>query len=177
MHGLAPDQVRKNIENLRSDWHQKILRNSRPTRSMDPWPSYHQAPWDRCSSGIIFFSVCQRNISISWATFYSESSFIAIHTTILSWSRFATTPDIPIRIASYVLSGVALFPFATLCIDCSCEKCHSKKFHRENIKNLKNYFWPNDPRKSNNIDQVTFVKFSWSRSREKSSKISITVFQ
>ena len=56
-------------------------------------------------------------------------------------------------------------------------KCYSKKFHRKNIKKLKNYFWPNDPRKSNNIDQVTFVKFSWSRSREKSSKISITVFQ
>ena len=125
-------------------------------------------------SAVIFFSVCQWNISISWATFYSESSFIAIDTTILSWSRLATTLDIPIRITSYVLSGVALFPFATpLCID-SCKKCYSKKFHR---KNLKNYFWPNDPRKSNNIDQVTFVKFSWSRSREKSSKISITVFQ
>ena len=90
-------------------------------------------------STVIFFSVCQWNISISWATFYSEIRFIAIDTTILSWSRLATTLDIPIRITSYVLSGVALFPFATpLCID-SCKKCYSKKFHRKNFKKFEKF--------------------------------------
>ena len=58
-----------------------------------------------------------------------------------------------------------------------CKKCNSKKFHCEKFQNFRNFQFLLTKRSEIILTwSVTFGKFSWSRSREKSSQISITVF-